>query len=255
MLRIARTITPAVLVILALGAPAELLIGAGTAHAAISPEQKCQKGRYNAAAKYTACHQKVLAKNFGGIPAYFSLPLMTAVSKCREKYTATWPKLQKKAAGTGATCDAARFVNDGTTITDNLTGLQWEQKTDDVTVHDKDNTYTWSTSSDGDVTDEDGTAFTSFLATLNSGGCFAGQCDWRLPTVLELETILLEPFQCTTSPCIDVVFGPTVAGIYWSATSLTLRPDDAWYVYFGRGDVYTAYKNSTRYVRAVRGGL
>jgi hypothetical protein len=68
----------------------------------------------------------------------------------------------------------------------------------------------------------DGQAFTIFLAALNSGGCFAGQCDWRLPTLAELETILqaMTPSPCDTSPCIDEeVFGPTVATYYWSDTT------------------------------------
>ena len=45
--------------------------------------------------------------------------------KCVANYAAAWPKLQKKATGTNATCDATRLVanNDGT-VTDNLTGLQ-----------------------------------------------------------------------------------------------------------------------------------
>jgi len=52
------------------------------------------------------------------------------------------------------------------------------EKTDDATVHDKDNVYSWSAGGAGG-TAADGTAFTTFLASPNSGGCFAGQCDWR----------------------------------------------------------------------------
>jgi hypothetical protein len=112
-------------------------------------------------------------------------------------------------------------------VTDRLTGLQWEQKTDDASVHDKDNFHSWSTIPPA----ADGTAFTSFLTTLN-GGCFAGQCDWRLPTLLELQTILLEPYPCTTSPCIDqAVFGPTAVNGYWSATTNASGSPSAWLVW------------------------
>jgi hypothetical protein len=39
-----------------------------------------------------------------------------------------------------------RFVDNGDgTVTDTRTGLMWEQKTDDGSIHDKDNVYTWST--------------------------------------------------------------------------------------------------------------
>src|SRR6185369_6074010 len=93
------------------------------AHAASTPEQACQKGRYGAAAKYSQCGQKATGKLVAGgdIGKH-----QTTMAKCRTKYAATWTKLQAKAAGSGATCDAPRFIDNGNgTITDNLTALQW----------------------------------------------------------------------------------------------------------------------------------
>jgi len=250
---IARTIAPATLLILAFAVPAALLVGVGTAHAKQTPEQKCQKARYEAAAKYAACQQEAMGALYGGGKyAKFA----EAVKKCTVKYAGTWPKLQKKATGTMAICDAARFVdNEDGTVTDNLTGLQWEQKTDDATVHDKDNFYAWSAGGGG-FTAADGAAFTGLLAALNNGGCFAGQCDWRLPTFAELQSILLEAYPCVTHPCIDQdVFGPTTAGVYWSDTSSTGNLDSAWRVNFYDGNVSNAFKGfDFYYVRAVRGG-
>jgi len=46
-------------------------------------------------------------------------------------------------------------------------GLQWELKTGDGSVHDKDNTYTWSATEAG--TAPNGTAFIAFVGTLNRG--------------------------------------------------------------------------------------
>ncbi len=64
-------------------------------------------------------------------------------------------KLNEKAAAAEIKC---RYrVNGDGAATDYDTGLQWEQKTDDGTVHDKDNTYTWSTLTDA----PDGPAFYS----------------------------------------------------------------------------------------------
>jgi len=230
-----------------------LLFGASTAHAKQTPEQKCQKGRYDAAAKYAACQQKVLAKRFGS----FSNDAATrnaAFSKCRVSYAAVWPKLQKKARGTGGTCDRDRFADSvNGTVTDWLTGLQWEQKTDDASVHDKDSRYSWT--SELFLTRANGPAFTTFLTTLNGGGCFAGQCDWRLPTLVELQTIL-SPYPCTTRPCIDPVFGPTVSETYWSATTVATDQQSAWLADLHNGSVTERFKSNVfSYVRAVRGGL
>ena len=127
--------------------------------------------------------------------------------------------------------------------------------------HDADNTYTWC--ADGNlyfVCDNaggpgDGTAFTDFLSSLDSGGCFDGQCDWRLPSADELQTILSEPFPCTTLPCIDPVFGPTQSDIYWSSTTYEYTDTYAWYVSFEQGIVGINVKALNPYVRAVRGGL
>jgi hypothetical protein len=91
-----------------------------------------------------------------------------------------------------------------------------------------------------------------FLPALN-GPCFAGQCDWRLPTLLELQTIAALP--CTASPCIDAVFGPTLPFRYWTATTATTTIPDAWCVEFNLGKPTTHGKQFANSVRAVRGGL
>lgn len=212
----------------------------------------CISKRADAAGKYLKCVQHWQSKLFAGGVA------VGKESKCREKYAAAWDKMVTLNT---APCSGSRWVDNGTTVTDNLTGLIWEKKTDDGGVNDWDNTYTW-TNGDADPTDEDGTAFTVFLSSLNSGGGFAGASGWRLPTVAELLTIPLpEPYPCTTNPCIDPVFGPTKSGNgYFTATTNPGIPDFVWGVSFGDcglgGCVGTNTKAlSGAYVRAVRGGL
>ena len=104
------------------------------------------------------------------------------------------------------------------TVTDNQTGLQWEKKVDGSGcpgLHCVAALFT-CTNGPSPGTLADGDAFLTFLAGLNGGatgvgnctsevgstqsGGFAGHCDWRLPTIVELQTILLAPFQCGTSP-------------------------------------------------------
>jgi len=71
----------------------------------------------------------------------------------------------------------------------------------------------------------------------------------------ELETILLVPYPCGTSPCIDPIFGPTAANDYWSATTGAGNPALAWAVSFINGAVFSGYKYYAGDVRAVRSGL
>ena len=96
---------------------------------------------------------------------------------------------------------------------------------------------------------------------------FAGHSDWRLATVAgnvssptgepaEFESIFdLGAFNCGGgSPCINSVFGPTVAGYYWSASTLSAGPGNAWSVGFDDGLVYNLVKSFGLWVRGVRPG-
>lgn len=157
---------------------------------------------------------------------------------------------------------ATRFVDNGDgTVTDTQTHLTWEKKTDDSSVHDKDNLYDWSTN----LMDPDGAAFVDFLGELNrcestngttiTGG-FAGHCDWRLPTSAELLAIvdMSAPGCGSGGPCIDAAFGPTLPHFHWSSTTSAGSPSGAWYVQFLGGSSNTSSKASLYCVRAVRGG-
>ena len=95
-----------------------------------------------------------------------------------------------------------------TMVRDNVTGLIWEVKTDDHSIHDKDNKYHWSG------------AQTVFIAELNAHN-FGGYTDWRLPSIQELYSIL---YWGSTESHIDTEYFPNTVfftfdlGWFWSFT-------------------------------------
>ena len=227
---------------------------------AADPVVKCQQAKLKAFGKLQACLKKNEAGVVGGKD--------NVSASCRTKFTEALDKIDAKATAASAAC---RILDkaDGTVI-DLDTGLMWEKKTGADGIanatdrHDVDNLYTWSAS----PPTPDGTAFTDFLGSLNNGmsgngaattGCFAGHCDWRLPTVEELHGIVdMTRAGCdtATAPCIDAAFGPTqyLGLAHWTATSNSDFPNYAYVVDFTNGSNNTNGKPGTSYTRAVRSG-
>jgi hypothetical protein len=157
------------------------------------------------------------------------------------------------------------------TITDNNTGLMWEKKDQSGGIHDMANSYTW-----GMIEEPykmNGTMVTELLVTLNTPECFAGYCDWRIPNVKELQSIVDYEVP-DPGPAVNAAFnancvagctvqgngGPmcscTASSLHWSSTTSRTGPDFAWFVFFGFGHVGPdGSKDDDFSVRAVRGGL
>jgi hypothetical protein len=90
-----------------------------------------------------------------------------------------------------------------------------------------------------------------FITTLNAEK-FGGYSDWRIPTVKELASITsLEKYSLS----ININYFPhTMSAFYWSSTSYADYTGLAWGVYFYNGNGYYDAKDSSYFVRAVRGG-
>ena len=151
-------------------------------------------------------------------------------------YTINTPSYTKLDGSGGVLPDSAAAWS---MVKDNVTGLIWENKTDDGTIHDKDNTYSWDDS--------------KLIDTLNSV-YFGGYSDWRLPTINELVSIVKYSIP-SPGPTIDAgYFQNTAASWYWSSTTSVSYNDSAWRVNFGDGFGDYGNKHDNYYVRAVRGG-
>jgi hypothetical protein len=174
----------------------------------------------------------------------------------------TAPSVYLVTASNGTQTCQGRFVDnlDGT-VTDNQTGLMWEKKSAAGTgdVHDVSNLYTWSVAGS---TDPSGTLYTDFLRQLNgfndSGGapCFAGHCDWRIPSIGELRSILPASYPGCTSPCtpVDPPFGPTQGNAYSSSNPVASFPGFVWMLLVADGYVGNTYETYALSARAVRSG-
>jgi len=130
-------------------------------------------------------------------------------------------------------------------VQDNVTGLVWENKTDDGSIHNKDNTYNWNWNDAQSV----------FITTLNNDN-FGGYSDWRLPTVMELSFLVDRD---RYDPSINTTYFPkTVSWGYWSSTTYAHLSEHAWPVNFYDGYIYVGYNNGLKSydeycVRAVHG--
>ena len=116
--------------------------------------------------------------------------------------------------------------NGNQTITDLVTGLMWTEVVEEPQ-------YSW----------EEAIGYCDELA-------FAGADDWRLPSKVELESIVNYD---NTYPAIDEAFSCQSA-FYWSSTPHLPNPPYAWGVYCFDGADHWLHKSNRYAVRCVRDG-
>ncbi len=157
-------------------------------------------------------------------------------------------------------CTNTRFVDNGDgTVSDNQTGLMWEKKVNGVACqHCLEDRYPWSPGLESLGLPAESPSIMDWLSatngltsTPNAQAGLAGYGDWRMPNIVELQTILDCSFE---SPCIDPIFGPTIPSAYWASATFADVAAQGWGVGFMNGLVGVANKGVSFYVRAVRGG-
>ena len=131
----------------------------------------------------------------------------------------------------GQLSSAAPYTDNGDgTVTDTSTGLMWQQSasTDEMIWEDA----------------------LSYCVNLK----FAGYTDWRMPTIKELCSLVEYSTTYSGLTINTTFFLNTQSFGYWTSTTNTSDPADAWSLNFYNGYDNYNYKDNSYFIRAVRGG-
>jgi hypothetical protein len=133
-----------------------------------------------------------------------------------------------------------RFEDNGDgTVTDHLTGLIWLKNANRFEAK------TWADAlNDCNNLAADG-------VNLNDGSV-AG--DWRLPNIVEFESLLNAQEADTSLWLNSQGFANVQSSFYWSSSTCDWESDQAWYLYMGGGYMSNIDKSENYYVWPVRGG-
>jgi Protein of unknown function (DUF1566) len=171
----------------------------------------------------------------------------TGQTKC---YDYSWKEIACAGTGQDGETQAGskwpnpRFQVSGDCVTDGLTGLMW---TRDGNL--SNGTKTWSQAFD-------------YISSLNSGTGLCGYNDWRLPNVVELESLVNEGEPIIATWLNTQGFINVQSDDYWSSTTEAGFTRAAWLVSMWNGSVESSYKSYNNYnyyynvwpVRAGEGG-
>ena len=207
------------------------------------------------------------AGNFSGTNSSTCASDMSAPQDCNAGRDAN--KSLIKIGGGSAGFDFTRLGSNGSVYTgngdyatepwscvrDNHTGLVWEIKTDDNSIHDKDNLYAWGgisaigrddTPKEDDYYDD----WNSLVNGSNKGSGLCGFTNWKVPTREELRSIV---HYGKTSPSIDTDYFPNTPSFsFWSSSYNWEFKGLALVIAFEFGNSYGMGRSSLNYVRLVR---
>ena len=150
-------------------------------------------------------------------------------------------------------------------VQDRVTGLIWEVKTDDNSIRDRDNFFSWydpatepnhgkaGARNGGRCNGQADCDTQAYVEALNEQQ-LCGFSDWRLPRRDEMLTLVdFSNSRKGNRVSINTDYFPqTVASWYWTATSNPDKPDYAWFVLFRNGLALNALKQHPKHVRLVR---
>jgi TPR repeat protein len=139
---------------------------------------------------------------------------------------AQWPMPNSQADVTAGAPNLESYTDNGDgTVTDNVTSLMWQKA---VPL----DTYTWT----------DAAAYCRRLT-------LAGHSDWRLPSIIELYSIV----DLGQNGSINGTYFPsTPLNQYWSSSPVAGGPDGAWHVWFGFGGASYRFVHFASNVRCLR---
>jgi hypothetical protein len=207
---------------------------------ACGPQQTCSGTAGSAAcACANACTAGVSQCGGGGIQTCQAqangCPALTTTSTCSpglacERYAG--PACLDPSWAEWPISPAPTYTDHGDgTVSDNLTLLMWQKATST-------SMYTWGSTTTA------GTA-QNYCATL----ALAGYSDWRLPTYIELLSLV---DYAVVTPSIDPVFTNTPPTLFWTSTPYAGAAGGAWVVRFDVGISSSGATTAPNYVRCVR---
>jgi hypothetical protein len=188
-----------------------MVLAGGIAPARAITTPDCLAKKVKAWGELRLCQRKEEAKAVQGRSA--------DRAACQARFAASLDAIRAQATHSAIPC---RYRDNGdNTVTDFDTGLMWAKQhaLDGLTsvsdVLDADNTFTL---------DGAAAAAASLTGTGNDVTPVPGigpHTDWRLPTIVELETIVdTTTVACQVGgPCIDPILGLTVPAFYWASTT------------------------------------